>query len=64
MSPLLEESSRSITCQPATLTKVAGPQGREVPFKDILQGTIQVPNEQVRTLVNAVQNAEETAQAG
>ena len=36
--------------------------GREVPFKDILQGTVQVPNEQARTFVNAVQNAKETAQ--
>jgi lipid-binding SYLF domain-containing protein len=37
--------------------------GGEVPLKDILQGTVQIPNEQARTLVNAVQNAKETAQA-
>jgi len=37
--------------------------GREVPFRDILQGTVQVPNEQARAFVNAVANAKETAQS-
>jgi lipid-binding SYLF domain-containing protein len=36
--------------------------GKDVPFKDILQGNTQVPNEQARAFVNAVQNAKETAQ--
>ena len=37
--------------------------GREVSFKDILQGNVQAPNAQARAFVNAVQNAKETAQA-
>jgi SH3 domain-containing YSC84-like protein 1 len=37
--------------------------GRDVSFKDILQGNVQVPNAQARAFVNAVQNAKETAQA-
>jgi len=37
--------------------------GREVPFRDILQGTVQVPNEQARAFVNAVAKAKETAQS-
>jgi SH3 domain-containing YSC84-like protein 1 len=36
--------------------------GREVSFKDILQGNVEVPNAQARAFVNAVQNAKETAQ--
>src|SRR5438445_10228990 len=36
--------------------------GKDVPFKDILQGNTQMPNEQARAFVNAVQNAKETAQ--
>lgn len=37
--------------------------GRSVPFSDILQGKVHVPNAQARAFVNAVQNAKETAQA-
>ncbi len=37
--------------------------GKEVPFKDILQGQEQFPNPQARAFVNAVQSAKETAQA-
>jgi SH3 domain-containing YSC84-like protein 1 len=37
--------------------------GKEVPFKDILQGQEQIPNAQARAFVNAVQSAKETAQA-
>jgi SH3 domain-containing YSC84-like protein 1 len=37
--------------------------GRDVPFKDILQGQVQIPNAQARAFVNAIQNAKETAQA-
>lgn len=37
--------------------------GKEVPFKDILQGQVQTPNAQARAFVNAVQSAKETAQA-
>ncbi len=37
--------------------------GREVSFKDILQGNVQAPNTEARAFVNAVQNAKETAQA-
>jgi SH3 domain-containing YSC84-like protein 1 len=37
--------------------------GRDVPFKDILEGQVQIPNAQARAFVNAVQNAKETAQA-
>jgi lipid-binding SYLF domain-containing protein len=36
--------------------------GRQVSFKDILKGNVQVPNSQARTFVNAVQNAKESAQ--
>lgn len=36
---------------------------KDVSFKDILLGNVQVPNEQARSFVNAVQNAKETAQA-
>jgi len=36
--------------------------GKDVPFKEILEGNTQVPNEQARAFVNAVQNAKETAQ--
>ncbi|MBV9183081.1 MAG: lipid-binding SYLF domain-containing protein [Acidobacteria bacterium] len=37
--------------------------GKDVSFKDILEGNEQVPNAQARAFVNAVQNAKETAQA-
>lgn len=37
--------------------------GREIPFKEILQGNVQIPNAQARAFVNAVENAKETAQA-
>ena len=37
--------------------------GREVSFKEILQGNVEVPNAEARAFVNAVQNAKETAQA-
>lgn len=37
--------------------------GREISFKDILQGDVQPPNAQARDFVNAVANAKETAQA-
>jgi lipid-binding SYLF domain-containing protein len=37
--------------------------GRDVPFKEILQGNVQIPNAQARAFVNAVENAKETAQA-
>ena len=37
--------------------------GKDVPFKDILQGQVQTPNAQARAFVNAVQSAKETAQA-
>src|SRR5947207_6999311 len=37
--------------------------GREVFFKDMLQGNVQAPNTEARAFVNAVQNAKETAQA-
>jgi lipid-binding SYLF domain-containing protein len=36
--------------------------GKDVSFKDILEGNVQTPNEQARAFVNAVQNAKETAQ--
>lgn len=34
----------------------------DVPFKDILSGTVKVPNEQARAFVDAVQNAKQSAQ--
>jgi lipid-binding SYLF domain-containing protein len=37
--------------------------GRDVPFKEILQGNAQIPSEQARAFVKAVENAKETAQA-
>ncbi len=37
--------------------------GQDVPFKDILQGTVKVPSGEARDFVNAVQNAKETAQS-
>jgi len=37
--------------------------GKKLAFKDILEGNAQMPNEQARAFVNAVQNAKETAQA-
>ena len=37
--------------------------GKDLSFKEILTGGAQVPNEQARAFVNAVQNAKETAQA-
>lgn len=37
--------------------------GQDIPFKDILQGQVKVPNGDARDFVNAVQNAKETAQA-
>jgi SH3 domain-containing YSC84-like protein 1 len=37
--------------------------GREVSFKDILQGNVQAANAQAGAFVNAVQNAKETVQA-
>ena len=36
--------------------------GDDVPFKDILAGTVKVPNEQAKAFVDAVQNAKQTAQ--
>lgn len=36
--------------------------GGNVSFKDILEGRTQIPNDQARAFVNAVQNAKETAQ--
>ena len=36
--------------------------GREISFKDILEGNVKAPNAQARDFVNAVQNAKETAQ--
>jgi len=36
--------------------------GKEVSFKDILEGNVKVPNSEARDFVNAVQNAKETAQ--
>jgi lipid-binding SYLF domain-containing protein len=35
--------------------------GKEVPFKDILQGNVPIPNEDARAFVNAVQNAKEAS---
>jgi lipid-binding SYLF domain-containing protein len=37
--------------------------GKEVPFKDILEGNVPTPSGDARDFVNAVQNAKETAQA-
>jgi lipid-binding SYLF domain-containing protein len=37
--------------------------GKDVPFKDVLQGQVQIPNAQARAFVNAVQSAKETAQS-
>jgi SH3 domain-containing YSC84-like protein 1 len=37
--------------------------GKDVPFKDILEGQVQTPSGDARDFVNAVQNAKETAQA-
>ncbi len=37
--------------------------GKSVPFKDILAGTVQPPNQQARAFVQAVENAKQTAQA-
>ena len=37
--------------------------GKDVPFSDILKGTVQPPTAEARDFVNAVQNAKETAQA-
>jgi lipid-binding SYLF domain-containing protein len=37
--------------------------GRDVPFKEILQGSVNVPSGDARDFVNAVQNAKESAQA-
>lgn len=37
--------------------------GRDVSFKEILAGNVQIPNAQARAFVNAVENAKETAQA-
>jgi SH3 domain-containing YSC84-like protein 1 len=37
--------------------------GKEVAFKDILQGKERMPNAEARAFVNAVQNAKETARA-
>lgn len=37
--------------------------GKEVSFKDILEGNEKVPNSEARDFVNAVQNAKETAQS-
>jgi len=36
--------------------------GKDVPFKDILAGSVHMPNSEARDFVNAVQNAKETAQ--
>lgn len=35
--------------------------GEDIPFKEILSGTVKIPNEQARAFVNAVQNAKQTA---
>ena len=35
--------------------------GKDVPFRDILQGNVPVPNEDARAFVNAVQNAKEAS---
>lgn len=35
--------------------------GKDVPFRDILQGNVPVPNEDARAFVNAVQSAKESA---
>jgi lipid-binding SYLF domain-containing protein len=37
--------------------------GHDVSFKDILTGTVKVPNEQARAFVDAIQNAKQSAQA-
>ncbi len=37
--------------------------GKDLTFREILQGNAQVPNAQARAFVNAVQNAKESAQA-
>lgn len=37
--------------------------GKEVPFKEILEGSVPTPSGEARDFVNAVQNAKETAQA-
>ena len=37
--------------------------GKDLPFADILKGTVQPPTAEARDFVNAVQNAKETAQA-
>jgi SH3 domain-containing YSC84-like protein 1 len=37
--------------------------GKDVPFKDILEGQVQTPSGEAHDFVNAVQNAKETAQA-
>ena len=37
--------------------------GKDIPFADILKGTVQPPTAEARDFVNAVQNAKETAQA-
>lgn len=37
--------------------------GKDVPFKDILQGTVKAPTGEARDFINAIQNAKETAQA-
>jgi lipid-binding SYLF domain-containing protein len=37
--------------------------GKDVPFKDILQGNVKTPSGEARDFVNAVQNAKETAQS-
>lgn len=37
--------------------------GKDVPFKDILQGSVKAPSAEARDFVNAIQNAKETAQA-
>src|SRR5438045_5591738 len=37
--------------------------GKNVPFKDILQGNVKTPSGEARDFVNAVQNAKETAQS-
>jgi lipid-binding SYLF domain-containing protein len=35
--------------------------GKDVPFRDILQGNVPIPNEDARAFVNAVQNAKEAS---
>ena len=37
--------------------------GKDVPFKEILQGQVKTPSGEARDFINAVQNAKETAQA-